>query len=80
MKPYRDTDQTSGVVAYESGPGWILVRFRGGNTYRYDARHPGIVHVLEMQRLAAAGSGLATYISRKVRDDYAAQVGPSPAE
>ena len=74
MKPYRGTDEGSGVVAYESGPGWILVRFRGGNAYRYDARHPGLEHVLEMQRLADAGSGLASYISRHVRDDYAARV------
>jgi len=35
---------------------------------------PGVVLLVSVC-LAAAGSGLATYISRKVRDDYAAQVG-----
>lgn len=74
MKRYRGSDGGSGVVAYESGPGWILVRFRGGATYRYDERHPGAAQVLEMQRLADAGDGLASYISRHVRDDYAARV------
>lgn len=74
MRPYRGAGRNSGVVAYASGPGWILVRFRDGATYRYDGRHPGAVHVLEMQRLAEAGTGLATYINRHVRADYAARV------
>lgn len=63
------------MVAYESGPGWIDIRFHDGGTYRYDDRHPGIVHVLEMQRLADAGDGLNTYINRYVRDDYAERLG-----
>lgn len=37
----------------------------------YDGRHPGTVHVLEMQRLADGGQGLNTYINQYVRDDYA---------
>lgn len=70
MKPYQGTDGDSGIAAYECGPGWIAVRFRRGGTYRYDGRHPGAAHVLEMQRLAEAGDGLNTYINRFVRDDY----------
>lgn len=73
MRRYRGADEGSGVEAYESGPGWIRVRFRGGAVYHYDHRHPGAAHVLEMQRLADAGSGLAGYISRYVRGDYAAR-------
>ncbi|TYT26585.1 hypothetical protein FZO89_10140 [Luteimonas viscosa] len=71
MKPYRDDDGDSGVAAYESGPGWIVVRFHHGGTYRYDDSHPGPLLVMEMQRLADAGAGLNTYINRHVRDDYA---------
>lgn len=74
MKPYSGGSGDSGVAAYECGPGWILIRFHRGGTYRYDARHPGPEHVLEMQRLAAAGSGLNTYINQYVRDDYASRV------
>ena len=29
---------------------------------------------MEMQRLAAAGKGLATYVNREVRGDYAARL------
>jgi hypothetical protein len=62
------------VAAYACGPGWILVRFRRGGTYRYTAAHPGALHVMEMQRLAEAGDGLNTYINQHVRDDYDARV------
>ena len=75
MKPYCGGRESSGVAAYESGPDWIRIRFHHGGTYRYDARHPGLEHVIEMQRLAEAGSGLNTYINRHVRSDYAAREG-----
>lgn len=78
MKPYQGSDGDSGIEAYECGPGWIAVRFRHGGTYRYDARHPGTGHVLEMQRLAAAGDGLNTYINRRVRGDYAGREALDP--
>lgn len=71
MQPYQSADSDSGIAAYESGPGWIHIRFRGAGTYRYDDRHPGAEHVLEMQRLAEAGDGLNSYINRYVREDYA---------
>lgn len=74
MKRYRAGDD-SGVAAYECGPGWIIVRFHHGGTYRYDDRHPGAPAVLEMQRLADAGAGLNTFINQHVRDDYAARLG-----
>lgn len=35
-------------------------------------------HVLEMQRLAAAGDGLNTYINRHVRGDYAGREALDP--
>lgn len=72
MKRYRGSD--SGIAAYAWGPGWIVIRFHRGGTYRYDDRHPGPEHVLEMQRLAEAGEGLNTYVNQHVRDDYAARM------
>lgn len=71
MTPYRTAAGDSGIAAYACGPRWIDIRFQRGGTYRYDDRHPGRLHVLEMQRLAEAGDGLNTYINQHVRDDYA---------
>lgn len=73
MKKYRGKDGDSGIEAYACGPGWIEVRFRRGGTYRYDSRHPGAGHVLQMQRLAESGDGLNTYINQFVRSDYASR-------
>lgn len=71
MKRYANLSGDSGVVAYAIAPGQITVRFRGGDTYVYDASAPGAAAVAEMQRLAAAGRGLSSYISQHVRQNYA---------
>ncbi|GAA0691459.1 hypothetical protein FHW84_001987 [Dyella sp. SG562] len=71
MKPYRNRSGKSGVAAYESGEGYIRVRFIHDGTYEYDATRPGRLHVGNMQKLADAGIGLSTYISRFVRERYA---------
>jgi hypothetical protein len=73
MTPYRAA-ASSGVAAYEDGPGWIHIRFHRGGTYRYDASRPGARKVREMRRLARAGDGLNTYINQFVRDNYAARL------
>lgn len=74
MTPYGCAGNDSGIEAYACGPGWIDIRFRAGGTWRYDSRHPGALHVMEMQRLAESGDGLNTYLNRFVRDDYAARL------
>ena len=74
MKPYRNSNGDSGVVAYQIGARSITIRFRSGDTYRYDADRPGLKHVRQLQALAEAGAGLSTYISQHVRDDYAAKL------
>jgi hypothetical protein len=71
MKRYRNLSGDSGVAAYRAGQGFILVRFVGGDTYEYTEAATGAEHVRNMQRLAEAGRGLATYISRFVRERYA---------
>jgi len=71
MKPYRNRSRRSGVRAYAVGEGFILVRFVNDGTYEYTDGKPGRAHVRNMQRLAEAGIGLSTYISRFVRDNYA---------
>ena len=71
MTPYKNLNGDSGVVEYESGPDFIKVRFRySPKIYVYDDSSPGRVHVDELKRLAAAGRGLATYISQNVKTRY----------
>lgn len=70
MKRYRNLDGHSGVVAYDIGPDAIAVRFAGGDVYDYTYRATGRARVETMKALAGAGRGLATFISRHVRDAY----------
>ena len=71
MHRYRNLDGHSGVSAYELGEGWIRIRFVGGETYEYTDAATGAEHVRNMQALAQAGEGLATYVSRFVHEAYA---------
>ncbi|WP_035987695.1 hypothetical protein [Paraburkholderia caribensis] len=71
MKRYRDLSGHSGVVAYEVSDDAVTVKFRDGDVYRYDYATTGRREVEEMKRLAVAGQGLSTYISRVVKDRYA---------
>jgi hypothetical protein len=71
MQRYANRSGDSGVAAYEIGRGWITVEFNEGATYLYNAHEPGPAAVAEMQRLAKAGQGLSSYISRDVQTRYA---------
>lgn len=75
MRRYANLSGDSGVVAYECGHGWITVEFRDGAAYLYNANEPGPAAVAEMQRLAKAGEGLSTYVSRVVKGRYAKKLG-----
>jgi hypothetical protein len=71
MQRYANRSGDSGVAAYECRPGEIRLRFVDRATvYVYTRSHPGMADVREMQRLATAGRGLATYVNQHVRDDY----------
>ncbi|GAB3311727.1 hypothetical protein [Luteimonas notoginsengisoli] len=71
MHRYSDTTGGSGVEAFELCPDAILVRFRDSDrVYRYSHRTAGRARVDEMKRLALAGRGLATFISRHASDLY----------
>jgi len=74
MKRYRNLEGHSGVVAYEIGDRAIKVRFRDGDTYLYNDAATGAAAVASMQALALAGRGLSTFISKYVRDKYAAKL------
>jgi len=71
MRAYGNLSGNSGVKAYQIRDGEIEVEFVNGQAYRYDDASTGSGRVRKMQRLARAGRGLSTYISREVRGDYA---------
>ena len=71
MKRYRNLDGNSGVAAYEIGDGFIRIRFVNGDVYEYTDEVTGAEHSANMRKLAHAGLGLASYVSRFVHDDYA---------
>lgn len=70
MQRYANLSGDSGVVEYELGRVSIAVKFQDGPTYLYTYASAGALHVEEMKKLAAAGRGLCTYISRNVRNSY----------
>lgn len=70
MPRYKNLSGSSGVRSYETGDDYIVVQFTGGDTYFYSYRRPGKLFVERMKKLAAAGKGLSTYISRRVRERY----------
>ena len=71
MQRYRNVQGDSAIVAYETGPDYIRVQFKHGGTYEYDYASTGQFHVERMKVLAAAGEGLATFISKFVKTNYA---------
>jgi DhnA family fructose-bisphosphate aldolase class Ia len=71
MKRYANKQGTSGVVAYEIGADFIRLKFRESEeTYSYSYTSAGKANVEKMKKLAAAGQGLSTFVTRKVRDKF----------
>jgi hypothetical protein len=71
MRHYKNLSGDSGVTAYESGPGWIKIRFNNGTVYLYSDASAGVDNIAQMQCLAEAGRGLSTYIAQKVHEGFA---------
>ena len=70
MEHYKNLGGDSGVVAYEIGLGSIMVQFKDGSVYLYTNQSAGAASIAEMQRLAKAGQGLNSFISRVVKKGY----------
>lgn len=72
MRPYANLSGNSGVTAYESGPDFIRVEFRSGETYLYTYDSAGPDNVEHMKDLADKGHGLAAFISQQpeAREGY----------
>ncbi len=64
MQPYARLSPNPGVTEYEPGTDFIRVRFKNSTIYTYTVRSAGHVAIAEMNRLAALGKGLSTYIAQ----------------
>ena len=66
MKPYKSkSGKHSGVVSYQEGKDYIIVRVESGELYKYTNASAGVSAIETMKKLAAANHGLSTFISRK---------------
>lgn len=80
MPAYKDVDRDSGIVWFGTGPDWIDLKWeRGRFIYRYTHASAGAVHVEEMKRLAARGSGLNTYLNKHAARNYASKRPSRPS-
>jgi hypothetical protein len=70
MEKYLNLSGKSGVAWYVLGEDSITINFTTGGVYLYNYQKPGFMKVTEMKRLAVAGKGLNTYISKFVKDQY----------
>ena len=68
---YKGSNEGSGVEWFEVGVGFIRVWFTSGGGYEFTEERPGKHHVEVMKRLAFAGRGLSSYISRNVNANFA---------
>jgi hypothetical protein len=73
MQRYANRSGDSGVVAFEIDQTSIKVQFRDGWIYVYTFASTGAANVEEMKRLALAGQGLNSFISRVVRKNFASK-------
>jgi hypothetical protein len=74
VEHYRNLNGNSGVLAYEFGAGSITVEFKDRSLYLYNYAKTGQQNVERMKALAEAGSGLNSFISKTVRNAYAAKL------
>jgi len=70
MERYKNLGGDSAIVAYELATDAITVKFRDGWHYLYSIQSTSPSNIREMQRLAAEGRGLNSFISRFVRKGY----------
>jgi hypothetical protein len=71
MKQYKNLGVSSGVRAYELGPDYIIILFKGDWYYLYTTDSASAGDITIMQQLAEKGRGLGTYINAHVKDGYA---------
>jgi hypothetical protein len=71
---YENFGGNSGVFAHKIDQESITIEFDDGSMYLYDVHSTSTENITEMQRLAIAGKGLNSYISRVGRKEYAEKI------
>ena len=74
MEAYKKLNNNSGVTHFEIGEGSIKILFNNRSLYLYTDEITGKQHVDKMKVLARQGAGLSTYISKHVKEKYAAKL------
>jgi len=74
MEIYKNLSGDSGVRAYELSSDSITVEFSDGAVYRYTYQSAGRENIEQMKKLAVAGKWLNGFISREVKERYAAKL------
>ncbi len=74
MQRYSNYSGNSGVTGYEIGSNFIDIQFQDGAVYRYTYNSAGASYVEQMKQLAVNGKGLSSFISRYVKNNYAARL------
>lgn len=65
MESYKSrSSQTSGVIAFEKGEDYLLVKFQNGSLYNYPEILNNKTVIDHMKQLATNQSGLTTYINQ----------------
>lgn len=74
MDHYKNLSGDSPVLGYEAGEDYLIVEFKHGGKYLYDNPHTGVKNIEEMKILAKRGSGLASFITREIKKNYACKL------
>jgi hypothetical protein len=69
MEDYGDINGKSGILAYETGPDFIRVKFKNDSVYLYTYASADPHSIEQMKSLAAAGEGLNTFINQYLRQN-----------
>jgi len=71
MERYTDINGDSGVLSYEIGHDYIIVKFKTRTVYTYTYDSAGKENVKTMKMLAKSGNGLNSFINKYARKLYA---------
>lgn len=74
MIPYNSIHGNSGVKNYEIIPQGIALEFEDGAIYVYTDQKTGKRRIQKLKQLAQKGLGLATFINKEVRDQFAEKI------
>jgi len=68
---YKNTMGDSGINGYEATQDSIIVYFKNGGIYLYNAIKCGIQNIIKMKELAKIGTGLNEFINKYIKKEWA---------